>query len=131
METDVSVRVFVADVRSSDTKLLRLLAGYHAYIIAANLISKLRNKHVMFPEVSQKPVGSVSQVTLHTRYQAQLIGRALPSCMVIRGDIMGHSEAIVCVYHKVWITDGIMTRHLQLSITVETQSHSSLFYCRN
>lgn len=50
----------MADVRSSDAALLRFLAGYHAYQIAANLISKIRIEDVMFPEVSQKPVGSVS-----------------------------------------------------------------------
>lgn len=57
------MRVFVADVRSSYIGLLRLLAGCHAFMITVNSISKLRIEHVIFPEVSQNLVGSVSQET--------------------------------------------------------------------
>ena len=59
------LRVSVADVRSSNTELLRLLAGYHAYELTVISILKLRIEHVMFQEISQKPFGSVSRETHH------------------------------------------------------------------
>lgn len=58
--------VSLVDVRSPNTEPLRLLTGYYAHRMLVISILELRIKYVMFPEVLQKPFGSVSRETHHT-----------------------------------------------------------------